>query len=208
MVRFALATLTACGGTDTPTDPVDLDPCDEMTTAPLPSVPSDEWPAGLSDAIVNFRDVAGTWRTDQCGDDDDWVQLKITVPPEEEIQIITGGVDPAAPCGCTSDPDYGSDYEMDPIATVPVEVYVSDYTDPAINVKTFTLDLVFYGEGQPLDLRACAQDPIDPALGTPWSDATVLFRIDGVGALSGTLAVSNTDRDFEACHLGNWEKQF
>jgi hypothetical protein len=194
--------LGACGG-DAPEDTaaVPQGECALQGTS-LGSVSADTWPAGLADGIAHFKNIGGLWQTDECGDTDDAVDVKITLPSEEAIQVLDGP--PAEACGCLADPHFGDDNALVPIAFAPgAQLFVDDFSDDAIDNMTQEVDVLFFEAGQDLVLRLCSHYTVDPALGSDFTNAAMIVRVEPAGVLSGTLLMEDAAGS-EICDLGSW----
>jgi hypothetical protein len=202
------ALVTGCGGKDTSADSaaiIDNTACrDAWPSAPLGTVPADSWPAGLDTSIPLLTQFDGLWTTQECGDTDEVVDLKIVVPPQDELQVYTTTPDLNTNCGCETDPAFTTDNGYRPVARVDIDVFIEDFADYALNEQNFELPLIFFQDGQDLKARACQRVRIDPDLDDNWIYGTVMIRLEAGGVLSGALVLENGAVN-ETCDLTQFE---
>lgn len=191
------------GGNDT-----DLGTCDDLVTAPLPTVPSTDWPEGLAEAITSYQEFGGRYEvSNTCGDG---IAVKITPPLFETLEVVTEPYNTTQECGCTVDPDFPDDAQLDMLATMSgFEVFIESWTDPGIAGQTVVGSGALYAEGTGMLLRACGTEDIDPYLQSAYDQLDVVIRIDESGSLVGLLRLTPVDPEapVEICDLSNFNLQ-
>jgi hypothetical protein len=195
---------SACGPGATEDSGTNTPACGDEATTPLAETDAASWPDGLADALVTYGELGGLWRTQMCGDPDATLDITLTLPTQEAFGVYTA-TPPAADCGCSQDPSFLPDGAYGPLAAVDIDVFVGDYLDPALANQSVPLKAVAFRAGEPLAIRACGGKTIDPILGSTWTDGSVMVRVDGAGALSGTLVlVEDGSSATETCELTEW----
>ncbi len=198
--------LFACGPKSDESDataPVSV--CGDELTTPLSQTDASTWPDGLADGLETYTKLDGLWRTTECGDPDETLDIKFDLPSSEDFLVYTSEP-PISGCGCNGDPNFESDGDYDPIAFVPIEIFVGEYKDVALANQTISANLVLFGAQQALALRACGDNPVDPILGSAWTDAILTVRMDGADALTGTIVLGEDgSANVDQCELTEWE---
>jgi len=175
-VGFGLVgTLAACGGdaVDAPTEAT----CDGLRTAPLGTVPVEEWPEGIQTVKSEIEDLEGFYEAiDSCTGSK--VTVGITSVSQEEIELVETPYPAGAPCGCTQDPDYAPDASLEMSALIPrFSLVVDKFDDPWVQNTIFEFDGAAYTPSEPIAIRACTSATIDPEAGSLYRDVDVIFRV-------------------------------
>ena len=197
--------LAACGGKDADTGNTFVDNSNcrgAWASEPLGTIPADEWPDGLASAIPLLEELDGLWRAEECDDTDEVVDLKIVIPPQDELQVYRTPPT-ASGCGCDTDPSFATDDTYSPVARIDIDVFVEDFADYAMNEQNFTIPLIFFQDGNDLKARACQRVRVDPDLDDAWTHGTVIVRLEAGGVLSGAIELENASST-KSCALSQF----
>ncbi len=208
MARWLVAAVLIAGCKKEVVDTGPTGSCEDIVTESLTYVSAADYPPGLAEQLPLWRTLPGSYTANYCGRGS--IQLKLdNLPPVEELQLVTQGIDERIPCGCTSDPQIADDdnalgaYAWAYGATVFL-FDVSNDVDPliveeAINGVIVPVDWALLPPEAPLSMRGCAKVPVtDPTL--TYTDATVVIRMDAAGGLSGTVDLTG-DGESLTCEL-------
>lgn len=178
--------------------------CGEEETTPLTEVDAPAWPDGLADGLITLGEINGVWQATLCDDPLESIEVKLIVPPQETVAVYTGDL-PTPECGCSLDPHFQPDGAYLPVGISDMEVYIGAYPDNALAQRTVVTKAVLFSAGQDLELRACGGNTVDPVLGSDWTEASVIVRVDGAGALTGTILLQQDGSTHtEICELTEW----
>lgn len=198
----AAALAAACGGDDTTDTAGDPDLC-TLQTSPLPTVEVTDWPEGLSEVAPLYDGVSGRYSvTSSCGD---VLIVKIIHPDREQLEVVTTGYPAGAGgCGCAADPDYADDAAYGPVATfTDVQLYVESYPDTSLNARTLDGAGALFAPDDPMQLRFCMHDDIDPVLLSAYDQLDISIRLEA-GALTGKLVFTDAAGAVTDCSLSGF----
>jgi hypothetical protein len=194
--------LMACSGDDETAIPAPT--CDGLTTSPFGMVEVTEWPAGTIEAADALLAVPGRYATvDSCSPGVE-VFVKVQSPTEREsIDLVT---EPYAdgPCGCTSDSSYSADSEYAMVGLMAgSSFFVENGFEAGAVGSTVNTDLVLFGEGSPLVVRACGSAVIEPFRGSAYDSIEVAMRVLNGQVYEGNYTLVN-DEESVSCELTAW----
>ncbi|MBA2319764.1 MAG: hypothetical protein H0V89_01305, partial [Deltaproteobacteria bacterium] len=180
--------------------------CDDLGTVVLSSVSATEYPEGLAEQLVLWREIPGVYTADYCGKGEVTIKLDSMAIPED-LEYVTSPIDERIPCGCTTDPQFADDdnalgayvwsfqgsfflfdefNEFDPLIV-----------EEAINAQVIPVTWALLPSGAPFSMRGCANDaPIVDSTAT-YEEASVVIRVDPAGGLSGTVQLNGPDATVE-----------
>jgi hypothetical protein len=201
-VGFLLLGAVACSGNDKDDGTQVGNDCDSIETAPLSQVEATEWPAGLTDAIPVYNSLGGRWTaSNSCGGE---IAVKFVPRPQEELEVVTSPYNTTERCGCPTDPKYLDDTKYDVVALHSnFDFYVETFDDPGLAGQTILSGGALYGPGEPMTVRACGIDDIDPILQSAYDQATTIVRIEN-GAITGSLVLAPATGEPVVCDLTNF----
>lgn len=200
---WPLGLLAACAGPASTDGTVTDDGCDDIVTAPLGSVPVEEWPQGTPDAMETFLSVDGRWEADNsCGLP---TAIKITTGPQDQLQLVQEPWPLTRDCGCLTDPSFAPDSKYELVALHDsFEFFVETFDDPGVQGQTLAGSATLFTPGEALRMRGCAVTDIDPALGSAYEQLTTILRIEQGGNMSSDLVLAKEDGTVEVCTLSNF----
>lgn len=206
LASMVLLGAVACKGTPSETDSgIDCNTEDTMT---LQSVPVQEWPAGLEEAIDQLAALDGRYTATACGDTD--VNVSIRTPSSAEaatmVEVVTLALQSGHDCGCTIDMSQPKDGDLTVIGYSTMDIFVEDYPNEGFreenagNVSEIPVALFTNSAG--LVVRGCTTELVPPVLGLPWTDTDVVFRA-GQAGLSMDVRLWGGDIPDDSCAITN-----
>lgn len=201
--------LAACKGEEEPTTTAPAVDCvADETTEPLSAVQAPDWPAGLQDAITNYRELDGRWRADACG-----TAITVTINTldslDSDLELVTGSLPEGNLCGCTHDPTRPNDGDLDIIARTTIDLSFIDYPEEGFSDENAgnvgTVPIAFYAQGSPIQMRACTEVIVPPVLLLDYRDTQVTFRVGSDGSPSGVVTLVGPDVPDASCELTDWQ---
>ncbi|MEN0061822.1 MAG: hypothetical protein AAGA48_06695 [Myxococcota bacterium] len=176
VVGLALTMLMACSGDSSDDAPTEAT-CDALQTTALGTVPVEEWPDGMVTVKDDVENLEGFYvAVDSCSGKE--TEVGITSVIQQDIQLVTTPYPAGAPCGCTQDPEFPPDANLEMTSQITNFTLVIDtFDDPFVQNFMFETTGATYSTAEPLLIRACASSPIDPAAGSKYSDVDMIFRM-------------------------------
>jgi hypothetical protein len=201
-VGFLLLGAVACTGKDKDDGTQAGNDCDSIETAPLAQVEATQWPAGLTDAIPVYNDLGGRWTaSNSCGEP---IAIKFVTRPQEELEVVQTPYNTTERCGCPTDPKYLDDTQYDVVALHDnFDFFVEVFDDPGLAGQTIKAAGALYGPGEPMTVRACGVDDVDPILQSAYDQVTTILRVEG-GAMTGSLVLAPAEGEPVVCDLSDF----
>ncbi|MEO0600677.1 MAG: hypothetical protein AAF211_04520 [Myxococcota bacterium] len=205
-VGVVLTLLVACSGGSSGDDVPTEATCDSLVTAPLGTVPVEEWPEGIDTVKDDVENIEGFYRAfDSCTGKD--VQIGITSVIQQEFEIVTTPYTAGAPCGCTQDTEIAPDANLDMNGFIPRFTFVVDNVgDPFVNGFIFELDGATYTPSESVLLRACTTAAVDPETGSLFRTADLVVRMSQNRMLEAEIILDPLDGGEDVvCELTDFE---
>lgn len=205
-VGLGLALLVACSG-DSSDDVPTVAACDSLQTTVIGEVPVEEWPAGLATARDFTQDIAGFYQAfDSCTGEK--VQITIESIETTQVEIVTTPYTAGAPCGCTQDPDFAPDANLDMTTFIPrFSFRVDNVDDPFVSGFNFQMDGATYSPTEQLLLRACTTENIDPVSNSIYRDVDLVVRATQNQNIEAQLIFDPLDGSSEVvCTIDDFER--
>jgi len=178
IVGFGLiGVLGACSG-DGPSDGTPTEAtCDALRTDPLGTVPVEEWPDGIRTVKDEVEALEGSYEAvDDCTGNK--VTVILTSVAQQDIGLVATPYPADSPCGCTQDPEFAPDANLEMTSQIgSFSVRVDKFDDPFVVNNIFEFDGATYAPSEPLVFRACTSENIDPESGSLYRDVDIIFRV-------------------------------
>lgn len=159
--------------------------CDDFEAVPLKSISALDWPSGTAEAHAAFEALDGLWEAESdCADGD--VQIRLTPASSNEFLVVTEPWPDTVTCGCEIDTVFEADSQYTPIglhqkpnALPSLQILVDPFPDKTAPGGRFRFDDAFvtiFAPGDPLSMRACASQNVDPIQGSDFSRYDAILR--------------------------------
>lgn len=201
------------GGTQTPLA------CDDISTQPLKAVSALDWPSGTAEAHKAYRALDGLWEAeavDGCGKADE-VQIRITTGDPTAFDVVTEPWPTSINCGCTQDTVFQADSRYNAIGfhdmpnNMPsLQILVDPFPDSTAPGGRFRFDdtvVTLFAPGDPLSMRACASQSVDPIQGSDYSDYDAILRQSSAAGLELEVVLTlMSDGSKESCTFNSFQR--